>query len=413
MLPDNPAAQRPRLVDAGRQKGLVARAVEHRARVVAHPAVDRDVRADLGDLLHGADAVQGERGGPGDGAAGLHGDARRRRQPGDGARVGQASANGVRIVGDVDDRIGPEVAGAEPASDAELGDLDAVVMELSGERDKFGDGTDVRVEPFDLRADVAMQSHKLERRASSDAHGGGARDVAGQGEAELGILGTGLDELVGVRLDAGRDPHEHRRPPVGLHAPASNAFEPVELVEAVDDDASDARIETGRELVVGLVVSVEDDARRGEARVHRDVELTASRDVEAQSFLCNEMGYGRAQERFAGVGDVAGTEVVHVLATPPPELVLVVDEQRRTELLRQRLEIRREQLPRYQAAVERVAVHGTSRWASRSSSSCSIASGAWTPRMPSASARPMRQASHSHRRAWVSASSSEMTRQSR
>src|SRR5260221_57214 len=51
--------------------GFVARAVEHRAHVVRHAAVDRDVGADARDLLDGADPVGGDAGVGDQRAAGL------------------------------------------------------------------------------------------------------------------------------------------------------------------------------------------------------------------------------------------------------------------------------------------------------------------------------------------------------
>ena len=49
VLADDPRPARPVGVDRAGQERLVAAAVQHRPRVVAHPAVDGDVRAHAGD----------------------------------------------------------------------------------------------------------------------------------------------------------------------------------------------------------------------------------------------------------------------------------------------------------------------------------------------------------------------------
>ena len=58
VLADDAAAQRPGLVDPGREVRLVAGAVQDGPRVVAHPPVDGDVGADAGDLLDRPDPVE-------------------------------------------------------------------------------------------------------------------------------------------------------------------------------------------------------------------------------------------------------------------------------------------------------------------------------------------------------------------
>ena len=89
-----PTTRTTRRRDCGRrarQERLVARAVEHRPRVVAHAAVDRDVGAHAGQRLDRPDRVQREPRRRDDRAAGLRGDAhvrrrRRRRRPRRGPR---------------------------------------------------------------------------------------------------------------------------------------------------------------------------------------------------------------------------------------------------------------------------------------------------------------------------------------
>ena len=66
-----------------------------------------------------------------------------------------------------------------------------------------------------------------------------------------------------------------------------------------------------------------------------------------------------------------------------------------------------------QAQLDRPVDRGGHHSTSSSSSMRDISSGAWTPRMARALARPIRLASANQSRAWVRAASSEITRQSR
>ncbi len=59
-----------------REEGLVPAAVQHRPRVVAHPAVDGNVGADARKLLDRPDRVQRDRGACRDRPTGLRGDRR-------------------------------------------------------------------------------------------------------------------------------------------------------------------------------------------------------------------------------------------------------------------------------------------------------------------------------------------------
>ncbi len=112
----------------------------------------------------------------------------------------------------------------------------------------------------------------------------------------------GGDELVGVRLHAGGDPHQHilddaRRTGDGLQA--------LDLDLGVDHDVPDAGVHRGGELVDGLVVAVHGDSLGREAGVQRDRELAAGRHVQRQALLVHPAGDLAAQERLGGV--------VHVL----------------------------------------------------------------------------------------------------
>ncbi len=244
------------------------------------------------------------------------------------------------------------------------------------------------------------------------------RGLAGRavrhGEPELRIVGAGGDVLVGVRLDAGRDPHQHAR---GGEAVGHEALDPVELVEGIDDDAADALLEPGPQLGLGLVVAVVDDAGGREPGPPRDVQLAAGGDVEVQTLLVDEAGHRTAQEGLPRIRHRVDAECVAVFPAPGAQLGLAVHVERRAERLGQPLDVAAadHQPPAFVDA--RAAGQQSQRdrrgHHSSSPSMRDISSGACTPRMASAFARPRRLASANHRRAWVSAASSEMTRQSR
>ena len=71
----------------------------------------------------------------------------------------------------------------------------------------------------------------------------------------------------------------------------------------------------------GLVVAVEADPLHREARPLRDGELAAGADVEAESLLGDPAGDRRAEERLAGVEDVAVGEPVAEGPGPGPEVL--------------------------------------------------------------------------------------------
>ena len=235
-------------------------------------------------------------------------------------------------------------------------------------------------------------------------------------EPELRAFGTGLDVLVGVRLHARRRPHQHR-------AGEPDALEPIQLVERVGDDPSDARIARGLDLRIGFVVAVEDQPLSREVGLQRDVQLAARRHIEAQPFIRDETRHRGAEERLARVRNVRRAEVRCVRTTALAQKVLVVREQRGAVLARECFEINLAQPWRQERHVERRVgsrvAHSDypASWSLASSASStsrrSITSGALTPSSPSAPASPIPHASVSQRRACVSAASSVITRQSR
>ena len=112
-------------------------------------------------------------------------------------------------------------------------------------------------------------------------------------------------------------------------------IEAIELVEAVDDDAADPGPERRPQLLHRLVVAVEHQAIGGDAGGEGDVELPTGGHVEEQPLLVDEAGDGAAQEGLGRVDHVPVAEDLDRLAAAGPDLVLVVDEQRRAVLRRE------------------------------------------------------------------------------
>ena len=136
------------------------------------------------------------------------------------------------------------------------------------------------------------------------------------------------------------------------------------------------------------------------------MQLAAGGDVEVHALLVGEPGHGHAQERLGGVGDAVG-ERGHGLAAAGPEVVLVVDEQRRAELAGHVEQVAA--ADRQAAVVADGGVVGQ-QVERQSARPRHMRSGADTPSRSSPMAKPIRADSTSHSRAWVrSAGTSPMT----
>src|SRR5207248_3704262 len=126
-------------------------------------------------------------------------------------------------------------------------------IELPHERGDDVDGLMEEVGDEDLAADVQVQTvarDRCRRACPLDR----LRRVAGRdAEAELRIGLTRTDELVGVRLDAGRDANQHAR---SESVVVMQRVETVELVERVHDERG-AGTTRSPQLVYALLVAVE------------------------------------------------------------------------------------------------------------------------------------------------------------
>ena len=216
-------------------------------------------------------------------------------------------------------RVGDAEAAAEVHlghHDVELGRDPRVQGEHPAGRDLEAGGVE------DLAADVGVQAEQPQARRGQHAAYGLERVAAGDREAELLVLVGGGDVLVGVRLDAGGDAHEHARGPPEL---GGHRRQPLDLVEGVDDDPADAELDGPLELAERLVVAVEADPLHREARARGHRQLAAGADVEREPVLGQPARHGRAEERLAGVEDLVAGEGVAEGAGPGAEVVLVED----------------------------------------------------------------------------------------
>ena len=163
------------------------------------------------------------------------------------------------------------------------------------------------------------------------------RAAVGEPEAELAVLLAGLHEVVRVGAHAGRDAHEHllaharapRPRPRGARSPRTSR-------------RRSGRCRTSRPNSISahrLVVAVEVDALRREAGGAGGGQLAAGGHVERQVLLGHELAHRAAAERLAGVDDLVQVgeraEGRVIGAALVAQRLLVVDEQRRAELVRQ------------------------------------------------------------------------------
>ena len=154
------------------------------------------------------------------------------------------------------------------------------------------------------------------------------RRVAGRDRhAELRVLLSGADELVGVRLDAGSDPHQDC---LGRVSSGRVLGKAVKVVKPVHHDAADAGFQRERELRVGLVVPVQDEPPGGDAGAQCAVQLPFGRHVDAETSPVGQPRHRPTEERLRRERD-AVVECGHRLRAPGLEVPLVVDEQGRSE----------------------------------------------------------------------------------
>ena len=155
--------------------------------------------------------------------------------------------------------------------------------------------------------------------------------AAGDRKSKLLIFMGGCNVFVSVCLDAGRHSHKHLRPQSELGAQFA---EPFDLVEGVDDDSSDPRVQRLLQFFGALVVSVQTDSSgiHPSAKDHR--QLTTSAYVDPQTFFGNPARNRRAEKGLAGVVDVPTVERRREGSGPGTQIYLVDDIDRCADLVR-------------------------------------------------------------------------------
>ena len=176
----------------------------------------------------------------------------------------------------------------------------------------------------ELRADVDVQPVDVEPAARARAR---RLERVHRAEAELRAVVAGPDRFVRVGLDAGRDADER--------TPDARSGGALRLVRRVEHDER-AGLRRGRELLVGLVVAVDDEPVAREPGRPRERELAERRDVRAEPLLGEQPQQRDVRERLRPVDDERVGCGRAVRACARPQRLLAVDDERRSELLRQR-----------------------------------------------------------------------------
>src|SRR4051812_8725009 len=319
---------------------LVARAVEHRAQVVGHAAVDRDVRHDV--ALDGLDRVQRDRRVRDERPARLVEDP----LPRAGELLDRVDLE-VDVLLDARRVVVLRVGDPEPAAEVEHGEV-AEVRERGDRRAERG-------ELHDLRADVEVQALELEPVGRHDPLDRGGRRV--EVEAELRVRPAGRDRRVRVGAHAGRDPHLDRLALAGR----DDRLEALDVADVVEHDVADARVMGLLQLPARLRVAVQVDPAGVEARLERHVQLAAAGDVAREPLGGHEPQHRGARERLGREVDleVRGARGERLLERTHAgaDVVLGDDDDRGAELAREVERVAAAELEAavvHQAAAERI-----------------------------------------------------------
>ena len=290
MLAGDPVDAARRLVGAVREQRLVASAVELRARVVGHAAVDRRVR-DTARFLDRADAVERHAG-----AA----DERPARLEDQRHAVGHEFGERADELRDRRQLLVAVVPDAEPATEVEHARCPGEPLE---EREHPLEGEHALVGAAELRADVDVEAVDLEPELPCPL------DLAlcGVGsKAELRLLVGGLDRAVRDGLDARRQAHEH--------APHAGGRRRLRLTGRIEDDER-IRLRSRAQLLLRLVVAVEDEPLARNSRRPRERELAERRDVGADALLAEQPQQRDVRERLRPVDDERARRGLAIRAT--------------------------------------------------------------------------------------------------
>ena len=195
-----------------------------------------------------------------------------------------------------------QIRDAQAAAQVQLGDLVAVGVadaghELHHDRRRLAEG----VQREDLRADVAVQAHQAHVLGGQHVADALEGEVLAHGEAELRVLATGADVLVGVGLYAGGDAHVH----VLHHAEApGDLVHAGQLDAAVQHDASHTGGDGLFQFAGRLVVAVDEHALHGEVHRAGAGQLAAAGHIQAQPLGLGDAQHFLVQKRLRRVDGV-------------------------------------------------------------------------------------------------------------
>ncbi len=160
----------------------------------------------------------------------------------------------------------------------------------------------------------------------------------GQQQSELRAALAGGDRLMGVGADIGGDPDQDGlRAAAGAGGLRHEVFQPVDVVEVVDDDKARTGLHGRPEVALRLGIAVHDHLGRVGARGEGERQFATTGDIDAEPLLGEQPVDGGAREGLGGEGHhrvrSARGQPVGVPAGPVPQSALV-DEQRRGAVAR-------------------------------------------------------------------------------
>ena len=324
-----------------RQGHRIIRFVQHRAGVITHTAVHRNVAAHANltvlilnaHVLDGAHRVQGRTRRTRNGTARLkrhvrnrHAQALAGRRHGCGNRLGHLG-NGTGVI-----RLG--VADAVAAAQIQLrqGYTQVTVKathELQGGSSRLFEALRLK----NLRTNMAVNTAEIQgigrvqnRSSQSRVRIGslntpvlqllliqtGERGGSGlQGHAELLVLVRGRNGLVGRSMHAGGDANQHRNRGVRLLALSHtlggklgvHVLNELELIHRINHHAAQAVTDRASNLSLRLVVTVQSDICARHLRAQSQRQLATGGSIQAQTLLGRPTRHRGGQERLTGVVD--------------------------------------------------------------------------------------------------------------
>jgi hypothetical protein len=206
------------------------------------------------------------------------------------------------------------VRDAQPAAHVEVGESEAFSAQHPVEVGDLAHRLHQRPRVGQLRADVAVETH---RRHTTQSPGQAIQGHGRlEGHAELRAPEPGGDVAVRLGIDVGVDAHGEGR------ANAERAADTVEqpkLGLALDVEHQDARLESCPQLVFALADAREDDLAQVAARGAHPLQLADRDDVEARALTGEQPEYGQRRaglDRIADQGGGARERTLHDRQVP-------------------------------------------------------------------------------------------------